>query len=216
MGNRGTTPHVLHVERQEGRWPRRARGGRSAALPAGQHALRLLVIGLALSLACTPSASAQLGDEQAKATHLLNFSRYTEWPESALPHPDEPMVFCFIGEQPSPLIPAMAGKTSHSRRVLTRQVSDVEPLALCHVLFIPAASAALIPDLLAEVRDLPVLTVSDAEGFLERGGIIALRRIGDRLRFDANQEAATRAGLKLSSTLLGLAHTVRRRQGEPR
>ena len=45
--------------------------------------------------------------------------------------------------------------------------------------------------------------------FIDEGGIVALRMINGRVRFDINVEAANQAGLRLSSQLLQLALSVR-------
>ncbi len=62
---------------------------------------------------------------------------------------------------------------------------------------------------LAEIKTLPVLTVSDGKGFSLAGGIIELYVEGGRMRFAINVDAAERSGLRLSSRLLGLAKIVR-------
>jgi hypothetical protein len=53
------------------------------------------------------------------------------------------------------------------------------------------------------------LTVGDERGFVDEGGMIALRVVDGRVRFDVNVTAARRAGLRLSSQLLQLAMSVR-------
>jgi hypothetical protein len=63
-----------------------------------------------------------------------------------------------------------------------------------------------------------VLTVSDLDHFAENGGMIGLVTTDDnRIRFDINQTAVERAGLKASSQLLQLARIVdetRRNRGD--
>jgi hypothetical protein len=60
------------------------------------------------------------------------------------------------------------------------------------------------------VASQPVLTVGDSPRFLDEGGIVQLVRVGNHLRFNINVAAARRAGLRLSSHLLGLAENLRR------
>lgn len=50
-----------------------------------------------------------------------------------------------------------------------------------------------------------VLTVSDAPGFAAAGGIIELFAEGNKVRFTINMEAASAAGLAISSRLAQLA-----------
>ena len=79
----------------------------------------------------------------------------------------------------------------------------------CHVAYIAESEDRRLPQLLRAMRKLPVLTVSDIDGFAEAGGMLALVQNDDRLQFEVNRDAATLAGLRLSSQLLKLARTVR-------
>jgi hypothetical protein len=67
--------------------------------------------------------------------------------------------------------------------------------------------------LLSAVDAGAVLTISDAQGFVDQGGVIELVESGDRFEFDINLGAAQRAGLRLSSQLLKLGRRV---HGRPR
>ncbi len=53
------------------------------------------------------------------------------------------------------------------------------------------------------------LTVGEATGFAQRGGIINLMREENRLRFEVNVTAAAQTRLKISSKLLALAKIVK-------
>jgi hypothetical protein len=63
--------------------------------------------------------------------------------------------------------------------------------------------------LLQTAASRPVLTVSDDPHFLDQGGIVQLRVVQGRLRFDIDAGAAKRVGLQISSQLLRLAVSVR-------
>ena len=53
-----------------------------------------------------------------------------------------------------------------------------------------------------------MLTVGDTGGFLEQGGIVNFVLEGTKVRFEISQEAAQRAGIRISSRLLRLATRV--------
>ena len=55
---------------------------------------------------------------------------------------------------------------------------------------------------------LPVLTVSDVDGFARQNGAIALVRADGRLQFDINVDVLNRAGLKPHSQMMRLARQV--------
>ena len=56
---------------------------------------------------------------------------------------------------------------------------------------------------------LPILTIGETGRFLDDGGIIKLRIVERRVRFDVNAAAADRVGMRISSQLLRLALEVR-------
>jgi len=75
----------------------------------------------------------------------------------------------------------------------------------CHILFITSSEEANLAKILSSIKGLPSLTVSDMEGFVQRGGIVRLFTAGNKIRFEVNPQAAKRSFLKISSKLLKLA-----------
>lgn len=59
------------------------------------------------------------------------------------------------------------------------------------------------------VRNWNALTISDIEGFAERGGVIGFIALENKIHFAINVDAAERMGLKISSQLLRLAKIVK-------
>jgi uncharacterized protein DUF4154 len=75
------------------------------------------------------------------------------------------------------------------------------------VLFIPdgADGSGALQRLASQA---PVLTVGESGRFANRGGIVRFVIDGGRVRFDVNQQAAARSGVKLSSKVLQVARQV--------
>jgi hypothetical protein len=144
---------------------------------------------------------------KVKTAMLLNFTKYVEWPPASFPARDTPLVVGVIGKDPlaGEIEGTLGGRTVERRVLVVRQFSDPTEARECHMVFISASEKKRIPKFLDQFRNKPVLTVSDAEGFLEDGGIIALRKEANNIKFDINQKGAERAGLKISSKLLQLA-----------
>jgi hypothetical protein len=80
----------------------------------------------------------------------------------------------------------------------------------CRVLFI-ASEDGRRKEMLAGLETLSVLTVSGMPEFIRRGGMVQFLLDGNRVRFEVNLDATERVGLKLSSELLKLAVSVRRK-----
>ena len=78
-----------------------------------------------------------------------------------------------------------------------------------HVLYADESAAARLHQVAKALQDRSILTISDAEGAVERGIVIGFVQIDSRLRFEVNADAAERSGLKLSSRLLTVALRVR-------
>ncbi|MCK5307283.1 MAG: YfiR family protein, partial [Zetaproteobacteria bacterium] len=76
----------------------------------------------------------------------------------------------------------------------------------CHLVFIGEHDE--LAETLWTLRKQPVLTVSNATGFAEKGGIIQFKLIKNKIRFLINTDAAKTAGLTISSKLLSLAISV--------
>ena len=168
------------------------------------------VVCLALSSAVSGAPiGAQEGLQEAhlKAAFVFRFAHYVEWPAAAATGRTS-LDYCVWPPNPfgESLRQVVTGETLAGRPLTVRDLTPTASLSACHVLFVHGASAASV---VQRVRSLPVLTVSDDPDFLDRGGIIQLVRVESRLGFDINVTAANRAGLRLSSHLLRLAHRVR-------
>ena len=66
-----------------------------------------------------------------------------------------------------------------------------------------------MPALLALVAAPGLLTVGDTAEFTAQGGVIGLRREGERIRLSVSLPAAEKANLRISSRLLSLATIVK-------
>jgi hypothetical protein len=161
------------------------------------------------------AAAAPFDAEAVKAAYLINFIRFTAWPEGD-PAPEAPFAIGVSGNRAleDELIRLADRQLVRERRVRVVRIKGVHDLDGLHLAYF-AAAAPLAPDMLDAREALPlllrrpVLTVSDAPDFSERGGIIRLYRESGALRFEIAPEAAHRARLLLSSRLLALARIHR-------
>ena len=76
------------------------------------------------------------------------------------------------------------------------------------MLFVGGNESGSVRELLAAVKDMPVLTVGESEDFLRQGGIIRFCMEDRKVRFEVNEDASRRAHLSVSSRLLLLAKNV--------
>jgi hypothetical protein len=166
-----------------------------------------LLASAALGAATQPGA---LRDYQIKAIFLYNFAQFVEWPPVAFPEEETPLVIGVLGEDPfgTDLDDAVKGEKLGHRALLVRRFRRVEDVGACHILFISRSEAPRLERILASLQDRSILTVSDAEGFTSRGGMIRFVTENNKVRMRINLEIAKRAGLTLSSKLLRPADIV--------
>ena len=162
---------------------------------------------IALLLLMRGVASAQDVTEPAlKAAFIYNFVMFTEWPADAVPAAG-PLVMCVLGDAAvgDALERAVKDRVLAGRSMAVSQVESAGTRRVCHVLYVSGVTAVRATQLVAGLRDVPVLTISDLEGFTQLGGIAQFFFEQGRLRFIVQLESAKRARLQISSRLLVLA-----------
>ena len=102
----------------------------------------------------------------------------------------------------------LSNTTVEGRRVEVRWVHTEKELKGCHVLFVGGSEEKQIAKTLERVKGANVLTLGEARGFLEAGGVAQLTYEDSFIRLGVNLAAAQNAGLKVDARLLGLARRV--------
>jgi len=163
------------------------------------------VVAIAGSMLLMPGlASAQDVTEPAlKAAFIYNFAKFTEWPSGLMPT-GQPLVMCVLGDAAvgDALERAVKGRELAGRRMTVWRATPADPQRVCHVLYVSHVTASQATQAIAGVRDLPVLTIGDGEGFSELGGIAQFFFEHGQLRFTVDLACAKRARLQISSRLL--------------
>ena len=173
-------------------------------------------VAIVLALLCclpAPSVAQQAADEnQIKAAFLFNFGKFVEWPEPAASS-KAPMTICVAGnnEIAQALEQLAAGKTVNGKEVKVVLLRSLGSSESCQILFIGRSAGKDKKALLEKTQNAPVLTVGEEEDFAGQGGMVNFLNQKSRIHFEVNQEAAVRAGLKISSKLLALAQIVHSR-----
>jgi hypothetical protein len=182
-----------------------------AVLKIPAEARIALVFILATMLPC--AATGQTADEyQVKAAYMYNLAKFVDWPPDAFETPSQPIVFCVLGQTPlsRPLEDALAGKVVGQRPLVFRQIGEASQAGECKVLFINLSDKKRLQQTLDQVKSLHALTVGEAEGFTEAGGICRFLLEAGKVRLEFNLDATDEAKLRVSSKLLSLGRTVRK------
>jgi hypothetical protein len=174
-----------------------------------------LVFCLLLVHATAPKIAAgqeeSTGEYELKAAMLYNLTRFVEWPPSAFPDPQAPILLCILGRDPfgSSLTSIVSKQTVNGRPVLIRYSHNDKDVRGCHVLYISSSERKTTAQIFSTLKGSGVLTVGEMAQFAARGGMIQFSLEDQQVRFDINLDAASRVGLKISSRLLLLARIVK-------
>jgi hypothetical protein len=154
------------------------------------------------------AASAAARESDVKAAFLLNFTKFVDWPPSALGASDAPLTICILGDDPfgRTIDQIVEGESVNGHRIAVERIRADQQKS-CQVLYAadnkPASTTF-------SAAGPAVLTIGEGDDFIRQGGIIAFVLDNRHVRFDINLKAATNAGLKLSSKLLSVARSVER------
>jgi hypothetical protein len=178
---------------------RRARIVSSAYLTRAAVAVLLLLRALA-------SPAQDVTEPALKAAFIYNFGTFTDWPDDTSPD-SGPSVFCVLGDAgvADALERTVKGRQRAGRSITVSRVTLDGPIPACHILYLSHVPAAQVAQIVIGLRDTPVLTISDMDGFGELGGIAQFFFQDGNLRFNVRVEPAKHARLQISSRLLALS-----------
>ena len=179
-----------------------------------RHLIRLFCSLAVAALLHHPALAQRVSEPEMKAVFLYKFTDFIEWPANG-PQPPDSFRLCVIADSQmtATIDRTMKGESVNGRPIVTVLTPAADEVRQCHILFVGRGEMTRAQSSLAAVRDHPVLTVGESDGFLSQGGTIWFVMADNRVRFDINIEHAKRAGLTISSRLLQVARRV---EGAPR
>ena len=156
------------------------------------------------------ASSAGPPEYKVKAVFMFHFAKFVEWPTGESPSSDKNLSICVLGDDPfGEHFNIIKGKKIKGRTVESKTSLKIENAKNCDFLFISESEKSNVVQILRDLKDHDVLTISDMEGFLEAGGMIQFVLEKRKVRFLINMGAAKRAGFKVSSKLLELAKGIK-------
>jgi hypothetical protein len=142
-----------------------------------------------------------------KAAYLYSFGRYVVWPPDAFSGPTSPFIIGVCGEDPfGQVLDRIAEvKTIQGRRIVIRNMSSIEDLQPCHILFvsrsIPLEKQEVV---IRKMRGKAVLLVGEVPGFVRLGGGINFFLDAGTVQFEINVDAIQQEKLILDAKLMSL------------
>ena len=187
----------------------------------------ILICGLT-SFQSNSHASERISPNRIIGLYLYNFLMFVDWPHG-VPYVNDKITIGIIGKDHfADAFRPIQGKTVKGRKIVIRQFKSIRGLNTpCQVLFISSSEKEQVPEILQNLKDAPVLTVSDMKGFTRIGGMVGFSKnsewgtsgypllpVKKNKRFQINLTAVKRTGLKIRARLLRIADIVQNDQHE--
>ena len=144
-----------------------------------------------------------------KAVYLLNFGKFTKWPQTSFIDQKQAIILGIFGEDVfGDTLDIIIDQKIEGRKLVIKKLGKGGDPRGCNILFISASEKRRLKQILSLLANQPVLTVSDMNGFAEEGGIVGLKKEKGKIKIVINHQAAKKAGLILRSQLLDIATIV--------
>jgi len=174
---------------------------------------------LLFATTATRAAPGTAAEYEVKAAYVVNFPMFVTPAEgTATSAPPDTIDVAIVGNDPfgksfAPVEGRVVDKAGRKLRIHRFRRLDAAAVGRCRTVFIARSESSRLDHILKALRGRSVLTVSDIDRFVERGGMIGLVIRRDRVRWTVNRRTLDEAGLTPSAQLLRNAVQV---VGRPR
>lgn len=183
-----------------------SQGWRGLLAHVRRAAVLLVLAGAGMAAAQT--ARDRASDTLIKAAFLHKFSSFVEWPQGSFAAASSPLRIGVLGDDGvyKDLAETSRDRDRDGRPVQAVRLTPDDAFAGFHILYLKGSDLRLA-EWLARVPE-GILTVTDSDGPLPRGGVISFFLEEGRVRLGASVQAATLQRLRLSPRLLSAARIV--------
>ena len=146
-------------------------------------------------------------EDKIKAVFIYNFTKYIQWPNYDT---IETFDIAIIGDSEIiiPLKEIGEKELVNNKKIEIKHYQNIQDINVCHILFISASEKSQLQNILKKIENKNILTISDSNGFANKGVAINFVIVEGKLKFEINSNAINQTGLQVSSHLLKLAILV--------
>jgi len=105
-----------------------------------------------------------------------------------------------------------ANKQINHKNVFVKFVTSIEEIQRPNLLYVGKISQEEQQELIAYATQHSLFSVSSQSGFAQRGGVMQLYFLSQKIRFKINLQAVKKSNLKMSASLLSIATLVKGKQ----
>ena len=157
---------------------------------------------------CSFQGVKEISEPTIKALFLYNFTKYVEW--SAEKNHDHFIIGIYgTSAVTDELKHVCANKKVNNKDIEIETINDLSQAENCNILFIPKDQDDQLKKITVAAEENGLLIVTEERGMAMKGAAVNIIEKDQKIRFELNETALKRAGLKASSQLLSLAILVK-------
>ncbi|MDF1875503.1 YfiR family protein [Sulfurimonas sp. SAG-AH-194-I05] len=99
-------------------------------------------------------------------------------------------------------------KKIHKKPVKINYIDSIDDIGFTHILFVTTHSIQDQKSIIDYAQKNAILTISKNSGFAQRGGVIQLSFVSQKIHLKINNNAAKKSNLKISALLLSIANVI--------
>ncbi|MBS1562958.1 MAG: YfiR family protein [Bacteroidetes bacterium] len=150
----------------------------------------------------------QGGNYAVQANIIYHFTKYINWPDDKKAGD---FTIGIVGDTPmfDELKSFMQNKTAGGQKIVVRKLPASSASFNCQILFISEDGSNSLKKIVANTSGMPVLLVTENEGFARKGSCINFVVVDEHLKLEINKTNIERRNLGVASELLQLGISVK-------
>ncbi len=166
---------------------------------------RLLLLSLLMGVGMSFQDKGTSDENTLKALFIYNFTKHIEWPASF--QQLNGFTISIYGKSPvkESLEEVMKGRKIFDKNVIIKVIASESEIGDSQILFIPKSQSHKLNGVLEQFADKGILIITEERGMITKGTGINIVEKDNHLRFELNNSALKKQGLKVSNQLNNLA-----------
>lgn len=148
-------------------------------------------------------------DEYAiKGMFVYNFAKYIDWTHAS---PSNNFRICVYGksEITDNLFRIAANKKINNRTIEIVTINNLTDAANCQIIFISKSQNHILKEAIEKLGSQGILLVTEDTEMAQKGACMNIIQVDGKIKFELNQNAARRDGIKIANQLQSLAILVK-------
>lgn len=138
-----------------------------------------------------------------QAVFIFNFYKQMEWPSD---YKGTDFVIGVLGESSvTAMLEKLTVSKSGNTNFVIKEFSSVGSISKCNIIYIPEDQSDEFEDIKEKLEGTSTLIITEKAGLGGKGACINFVEINDRLKFELNEDAISKANIQISDMLKSLA-----------